>query len=166
MKTFILSLILENRRRKGLALSSLVLAILLTHGVITYLDHSCTHPELGLGVMLLWLTTSFGLVFSCIWLLSPELISTRIFQKWLKFNGYKEHITDQVDPRDLQGPPEKRFWRWCVIGTALILAWSHLGYDRFLTRYQRWGSILIALRSAEPSSQIQGLKELEDPSSP
>jgi hypothetical protein len=133
-----------------------------THIIIEYVDHVCAQPELGFFLILMWLGGSFILVFTFFWLISPEVISTSIFQKWLKFHRHKKYVHDQIDPRDLQGSADKRFWRWCMVGMALVLAWSHVGYDRFLMRYQKLGSTLAALRSDDSILQDRGLKELKE----
>ena len=162
MKSFILSLVLNPLKRQIGAGLSFLLIFLTTHGIAEYVDHVCAQPELGFFLLMVWLGGCFGLVFSFFWLLSPELISTTVFQTWLKFHGYKEHLVDQVDPRDLQKPADKRFWRWCMFGMVLVLIWSHVGYDRFLMRYQKLGSTLAALRSDDPNLQERGLHELKE----
>ena len=148
--------------RWSLALLISVCTLLSSYALVQYIDEQCASPAMSIIVIILWLTWLMIASISVSSLISSELIYEGFINKYID-DSYD--FIDQDDTTWSKRVTVNGFQRFTIILTIIFsffLLSTHVGYNQFLTRYQKSGVTLIYLRSEDPLIRLRGLNRLVD----
>lgn len=166
MKRLLAPLFKTSSSRGLTALLSACLMVGASRWVVWYLDERCATPALGFATIMGWLCLLAALAWVLVMALSPALIVPSVLAQWAKGSWGQADLPlelpelDEFDPRHYQVNPQVRFKVLYGVAVLLPTLGVHLGFDSFLTRFQREGTARIALRSELREERLWGLSQL------